>query len=128
MRRSIVVTGLLLVLAAPTRGVAQDNGLAMPPLSPEGEAAAPADPAFAQDCLRFLAGMRAMSMEPRVLATAVSLSPVWGRVLRADVLLPDDKGPNITSRIVCWTSKEGRQQVEIAVDPQAPLPVDSGPR
>ncbi len=121
MRRSIMVTGLLLVLAAPTRVVAQDDGLGMPPLSPDREAAAPADPVFAQDCLRFLAGLRARSMEPRLLATAVSLSTAWGRVLRADVILRDGKGPDMTVRIVCWTSKDGHPQTEIAVDPRIPL-------
>jgi len=48
-------------------------------------------------------------------------------VLRADVNLSDSKGPDMIGRVVCWTSKEGRQRIEIAVDSRVPLLEHSAP-
>jgi len=98
-----------------------------PSLSPSAERDAPENPAFVEDCLASLDGLKklgAIEVGSRLLTE----SEKWGLVFRADFTVNHTSNGNLIDRLICWKQMDGHIGTIYAVGQNIPplAPRDSG--
>ena len=95
-----------------------------PPLSPNGEPAAPPDSAFLKNCLSSLYKLKAIGrVEP--VSHCLSENSQWGVVLRIDFTIDGVQTPGRQNRALFWKAKNGTISEIIAIGQTIP-PLDLG--
>ena len=90
-----------------------------PPLSPEGEASAPADPTFVKECLSDLASI-VKPGQVQIGPYLISNQKPWGLIFRVDYKTNDKLADNLVDRIIFWRLSNDQLGVVYAVGQDLP--------
>jgi hypothetical protein len=86
----------------------------IPPLSPTAEQVAPADPAFAAQCLSMLDALDRLG-PVRPGPVVLTISKTWGLVYRVDFTIDGESVAPLIDRFICWKAPGQDVRVTYAI-------------